>query len=340
MPLEFGVFDHLDTGDFPLGTLYANRLRLVEAYEVAGFYAYHLAEHHATTLGMAPSPGIFLSAVAQRTSRLRLGPMVYVLPLHDPLRLIEEICMLDQLSGGRLELGMGRGFSPFELAYFGVGHLESRGMYAEAREIILSGLAGKRLNFAGRYYHYIDVPMVLEPVQKPHPPLWYGLASGDGAAWAARDRINVVVNGAAHYVKPLLERYRNEHAKAHGDAALPMMALARHIYVAATEDAAHATGKVAYERWYRANAELWRAFGTEAFYFPSSYEEALKLGTLIVGTPDQVIARLESDLRAAGANYLMGRFTFGNMPLDRALENVSLFAREVVPALQALLTSG
>ena len=131
MPLEFGIFDHLDIGDFPIGELYANRLRMVEAYDEAGFYAYHLAEHHATTLGMAPSPGIFLSAVAQRTTRLRLGPMVYVLPLHEPLRLIEEICMLDQLSGGRLELGIGRGFSPFELAYFGVGHLEARPMFSK-----------------------------------------------------------------------------------------------------------------------------------------------------------------------------------------------------------------
>lgn len=336
MAIEFGIFDHLDIGDFPLGALYANRLRLVEAYDAAGFYAYHLAEHHATTLGMAPAPGIFLSAVAQRTKRLRFGPMVYVLPLYQPLRLIEEICMLDQLSGGRLELGIGRGFSPFELAYFGVGHLESRGMFAEAREIVLSGLANKRLNFAGRYYHFIDVPMVLEPVQKPHPPLWYGLASGEGAVWAAREHVNVVVNGAAGYVKPLLERYRAEYRQAHGEnAKLPMMALARHIYVAASEAAARETGKIAYERWYRANAELWRAFGTEAFYFPSSFEEAMRLGTLIVGSPTQVAARLESDLAAAGANYLMGRFVFGNLPLERALENIALFSGEVAPALRA-----
>src|SRR6202521_3614029 len=141
MKIEFGVFDHLDRGDFPPSELYSNRLRIVEAYDQLGYYAYHLAEHQATSLGLAPSPGIFLSSVAQRTQRLRLGPMVYVLPLHQPLRLIEEICMLDHLSGGRLELGFGRGSSPFELAYYGVSILESQQRYAEAREIILSGLA-------------------------------------------------------------------------------------------------------------------------------------------------------------------------------------------------------
>src|SRR5262245_39513520 len=115
MNFEFGVFDHLDRGGLPIGEVYANRLRLVEAYDRAGFYAYHLAEHHATSLSMAPAPGIFLSAVAQHTTRLRFGPMVYVLPLYDPLRLIEEIGMLDQLSGGRLEVGVGRGGSQFEM---------------------------------------------------------------------------------------------------------------------------------------------------------------------------------------------------------------------------------
>ena len=117
--MKFGVFDHLDRGDLPLKDFYRERLRLIEAYEQAGFYAYHLAEHHSTPLGMAPSPSVFLAAVAERTRRLRFGPLVYALPLHHPLRLIEEICMLDQMSGGRLEIGFGRGASPVETALYG-----------------------------------------------------------------------------------------------------------------------------------------------------------------------------------------------------------------------------
>ena len=107
--VAFGIFDHVDRGDEPLAALFAHRLQLAEAADAAGFRTYHVAEHHATRLGMAPSPGIFLAALAQRTRRLRFGPLVYLLPLYAPLRLIEEVCMLDQLSGGRFELGVGRG---------------------------------------------------------------------------------------------------------------------------------------------------------------------------------------------------------------------------------------
>jgi alkanesulfonate monooxygenase SsuD/methylene tetrahydromethanopterin reductase-like flavin-dependent oxidoreductase (luciferase family) len=119
MNLEFGVFDHLDRNDLPLRDLYEQRLKVIEAFDRSGFYAYHVAEHHFTPLGMAPSPSVFLSAVGQRTQRLRFGTFVYALPVHHPLRVFEEICMLDHLSGGRLEIGFGRGSVPFEISYYG-----------------------------------------------------------------------------------------------------------------------------------------------------------------------------------------------------------------------------
>ena len=110
--MEFGVFDHLDRQGGSLADYYESRLRIAEAYDRAGFYAYHLAEHHSTPLGLAPSPSVFLAGVAQRTRKLRFGPLVWAMPMHHPLRLIEEICMLDQMSGGRLEIGFGRGSVP------------------------------------------------------------------------------------------------------------------------------------------------------------------------------------------------------------------------------------
>src|SRR3712207_4984211 len=128
--MEFGVFDHLDRPGGPLGQFYNSRLALAELYDRLGFYAYHLAEHHATPLGMAPSPTVFLSAVAQRTTRLRFGPLVLPLPLYQPIRIIEEICMLDQLSGGRLEIGFGRGAQPLELKIFGEDPAQAQERYA------------------------------------------------------------------------------------------------------------------------------------------------------------------------------------------------------------------
>ena len=118
--MKFGLFDHVDRGAGTLHNFYEDRLRIAEKYDKAGFYAYHTAEHHATSLGMASSPNVYMSAVAQRTRRLKFGPLVYCLPQYHPIRLFEEICMLDQMSGGRLQVGVGRGISEIESSYFGI----------------------------------------------------------------------------------------------------------------------------------------------------------------------------------------------------------------------------
>lgn len=111
MGLQFGIFDHIEpVPGQALTQIYRERLHPLERYDAAGFYAYHLAEHHTPAVhSLAPSQNVFLAAASQRTRQLRLAPCIYVLPLHHPLRLIEEICMLDHLSDGRLEVGVGRG---------------------------------------------------------------------------------------------------------------------------------------------------------------------------------------------------------------------------------------
>ena len=115
--MQVGLFDHVEHGERPLSLLFDERLKFAEAADAAGIYCLHIAEHHATPLNMVPVPGVYLGALARATKRMRLGPLVYLLPLYSPLRLIEEICMLDHLSCGRFEVGVGRGVSPFELKY-------------------------------------------------------------------------------------------------------------------------------------------------------------------------------------------------------------------------------
>src|SRR3977135_4118454 len=121
MEVAFGIFDHLERRDVLLKQLYEERLQLLEVADRAGIFCYHLAEHHATPLGMAPSPNLFLTAVAMRTRRIHMGPLVYLLPLYHPMRLVEEICMLDQMSGGGPRVGGGGGDSPREIADLSTG---------------------------------------------------------------------------------------------------------------------------------------------------------------------------------------------------------------------------
>src|SRR6266446_3103111 len=123
--MKIGLFDHVEHGKRPLATLFDERLAFAQAADEAGIYCLHVAEHHATPLNMVPVPGVYLGAVARATKRMRLGPLVYLLPLYSPLRLIEEICILDHLSNGRLDFGVGRGIVPYEMAYFNLHHLET-----------------------------------------------------------------------------------------------------------------------------------------------------------------------------------------------------------------------
>ena len=167
--MKIGLFDHVERGDRPLATLFDERLTFVKAADEAGIYCLHVAEHHATPLNMVPVPGVYLGAVARATKRMRLGPLVYLLPLYSPLRLIEEICMLDHLSHGRLEVGVGRGVSPFELKYHKIEHDDSRDIFIDAFNCISAGLTADTLNYSGTHYQYENVPIALRPLQQPHP---------------------------------------------------------------------------------------------------------------------------------------------------------------------------
>ena len=130
-----------------------------------------------------------LAAAAQRTSRLRLGTLITILPLYHPMRVIEEAVTLDQLSGGRLDLGVGRGVSPAELAFHGVpGQEEAQGRFDEALAILRQGLTSDSVSFGGKYCKLADAPVISRPVQRLHPPLWYGtrtLARRTGAVGPA-----------------------------------------------------------------------------------------------------------------------------------------------------------
>ncbi len=336
--MKFGIFDHMDRGAVPLGEQYEMRLKLIEAYERSGFHAYHLAEHHATPLGMAPSPSVFLAAVAQRTRRLRFGPLVYTLPLYHPLRLAEEICMLDHLSGGRLELGIGRGVSPHEFAYYGADPNVSRDAYFEAFAILIKALTSRTLTFAGKFHTFRDTPIELEPVQRPHPPLWYGASDPASVPWAAQNRVNVVCNGPVEMVRGVVERYRAEWLAAGNKAAeLPLIAMTRHVVIADSDEHAMTIARRAYKRWYASFILLWDRHGTKPFRaaYPDNLDDAARMGFAVAGAPDKVRDVLAAQVGGAGVNYFLCRFAFGDLSLADTLRSVELFSTAVMPGLIA-----
>jgi alkanesulfonate monooxygenase SsuD/methylene tetrahydromethanopterin reductase-like flavin-dependent oxidoreductase (luciferase family) len=330
--MKFGIFDHLDRNNVPLHDFYEQRLTLVEAYDRGGFYSYHTAEHHATPLGLAASPSVFLAAVAQRTQSLRFGPLVYTLPLHHPLRVVEEICMLDQMSKGRFDLGVGRGISPIETAYYGVNPDHRQKMYLEALQILRQALTGKTLSFRGEFYDYTDVPMEIEPFQKPHPPFWAGVGTPDGAEAAGRNGFNLVANALTAQIRAMIDRYR----AASPPSAAPLLGLARFVIMGETDEEALTVARRAYPLWHRHFHHLFRLHGTSPAFGdrPPHFDQIKDGGRGIAGSPATVTRMIKSQMEEASTNYFVAQFAFGDLTLPEVLRTVDLFTREVMPALR------
>jgi alkanesulfonate monooxygenase SsuD/methylene tetrahydromethanopterin reductase-like flavin-dependent oxidoreductase (luciferase family) len=252
MGLQFGIFDHIEpVPGLSLTQIYGDRLRLLERYDTSGFYAYHLAEHHTPAVhSLAPSQNVFLAAASQRTQRLRLAPCIYVLPLHHPLRLIEEICMLDHLSDGRLEVGVGRG-GVLEAYFWGQDADVERNLmrFRETLSIITQGLSHDELTFKGEFYHFDALPMRLRPKQHPYPPMWYMR----NVETAAADGMNTVIVGSLDSFEANVIRYHQlwqEHRGVEGQTVqgtAPKIGLVNHIVLAETDAEAVAIAKPAWD---------------------------------------------------------------------------------------------
>jgi alkanesulfonate monooxygenase SsuD/methylene tetrahydromethanopterin reductase-like flavin-dependent oxidoreductase (luciferase family) len=336
--MDFGVFDHLDTTDGPLDRYYEERLQLVHAYERAGFHAYHVAEHHLSDLGMAPSPSVFLAAVAQRTKRLRFGPMVYAAPMYHPLRLLQEICMLDNLSGGRLDLGFGRGAAAAEIRFFDIDPAEAEAHFRKTVDYILTALKEGAVDATGEGGAKHRMRLTIPPLQKPHPPLWYGLHSPESAPRAAKQRMNVIGLDTVREQVPCFERFSAEWKALYPGEPLPKMGIGRFVYVGRTREEALAVSRRAYKRWHESFVYLSSRMGwSHRHSRPAEFDAIEADGRAITGTPEQVAEAISTQMAATHCNYFVGQFAFGNMTHDEALRSLQLFTSKVVPKLGARL---
>jgi len=332
--LKFGVFDHLDRGKRSISELYDQRLQLVEQYDRSGFHAYHLAEHHSTPLGMAPSPSVFLASVAQRTRTLRFGPLVYLLPLYHPIRLAEEIAMLDQLSHGRFEIGVGRGRSPIELTLYGTDFAQSQSIFDEALSVLRHAFTDERINFSGKHFNFRDVPVELQPLQQPYPPFWYGVGSPESADDIAEKGFHAVTLAKPAIAAEIARRFYAGSARA--GLAGRRMGICRFVVVGQTDHEAKALAHRAYPVWHEAFFELFRRFGQKPQQTWSGDFDVMEAdGLAVAGAPNTVARVLGDQLDTVGANYLVSQLVFGDMTPDESAGSVGLFASQVMPMLVA-----
>lgn len=345
--MKFGIFDHLERSpDRTLSTQFDERIAFVQAAEEAGAYCLHVAEHHSSPLNMVPAPGVYLGAVARATKNIRLGPLVYLLTLYTPLKLAEEVCMLDHLSNGRFELGVGRGVSPYELNFHNVDAKESREIFFDAYECLRAALSDDEFSYESKYFKYEDVPMPLRPLQAPYPPVWYGSSNETGSTWAGERGLHFASNGPVEKAKENVAFYKAAFAK-HGKAAHPKedfdggvaIGTLRHIVVAETDEAAVKIAKPAMEfhasslNWIRKRVGDTDFTARNNIHRDEDLESWRQKGMAIVGSPDTVAKALEAQAREIGINYLIAYLFFGTMTLRDALSSLELFQNEVMPRL-------
>ena len=247
--------------------------------------------------------------------------------------------MLDQMSGGRLDIGFGRGASQIELAMYGNDPAKAELMYVEGLELIMRGLTQKTLDFHGEFYSFNDVPMELEPLQKPHPPVWYGVHSPISAERAARQGLNIVSLDPADKTRTFTDRFRQvwddtEHKKNRE----PMIGLGRFIVVADNDKEAVDIARRAYPKWHRSFNYLFHLRGGKGpvHQRPADLETLVKIGQGIAGNSETVTEFLKAQMTESGANYVVGQFAFGDLSLAETLRSLELFTRRVMPELRNL----
>jgi alkanesulfonate monooxygenase SsuD/methylene tetrahydromethanopterin reductase-like flavin-dependent oxidoreductase (luciferase family) len=342
--MKFGIFDYIDRRDEPIARTFDERMALLRAAEDAGFYGYHLTEHHASPLSLAPSPTVFLAAAARETRRLRLGTLLYLLPLYHPVRLIEELCMLDHLSGGRLDIGVGTGVSPFEFKALGADFAEARAAFEENFEILYKGLTQARLDHRGKQHRIDGLKMVMRPLQQPLPPLWYGLRSDYGHDLAARYGMNVVTLGGDERIAASIARFRDAWA-ANADARRdigtgarePLIGAMRAVFVADTDAEARRFAEPAHEQWFESLCWLWKENGSfPPILLSPDFTAATQSGALVAGSPATVRNTLLAQAKTIRFNYLVLHLAFGSLGHAREMRSLALFRDEVMPALAAI----
>jgi alkanesulfonate monooxygenase SsuD/methylene tetrahydromethanopterin reductase-like flavin-dependent oxidoreductase (luciferase family) len=334
--MRFGMFDQMEKTAASPGQMYRERLRLLELADEAGFWCYFKSEHHLTSLDMSPSTSTWLAAVAARTINLRVGALVYLLPFHHPLRLLEEITTLDHLSDGRLEVGVGRGISPPEHQLWGMDPDQARARSEETLAVLLAAMTDDALTFEGEFWHFEDVPIEQQPLQKPYPPLWYP----GNVEFAGRRGFHTIIGGPAERLTGAVDKF-TELASVHGSdggrvnpGSTQAVGASVRIILGEDENRTRERGRIAWKHFDANITKLWRRFGiSELPGNPTAdgdFDRALATCTAFAGTPVMLIEFI-SERSELGIDPLVLGFEWGDLDASEVRRSMDLFIENVMP---------
>jgi len=330
--MKFGIFSSAQANSQALGPESGQGFRdyldfNVEA-EALGFQSSFLVEHHFTGWNQVSATLMLLMALAMRTKTLRLGSAVMVLPWHNPVLLAEQAATLDLISGGRFDLGIGKGYRHSEFRGFQIAPEEAEARFDEAVEVMTRAFTSReRFSHRGRFWHFEDIVVEPPPAQQPHPPFWVAAGSAHSIRRAAARGFNLILDqyASAAQIAERIGIYRAER-QARGLAFDPMqIAVARQLYVA-KDDADKQAALVRQAAYTKRTVDMSRKPDGKSGSHVLAY--AGKAGgteeNALFGTPDEICAMLE-EVRGAGAAYVL-------LTISGGREQLRAFARGIMPA--------
>ena len=335
---------------YPHQAIHERTTREILEAEELGFDSVWIAEHHfSNKYGILPDPFSYLSYLAAKTTKIQLGAAVMVVPLHHPMRIVENAAFVDILSNGRFQLGLGSGYRPYEFEGLGISYEERREIQAEAIPLILDGFHKKRVNADGKYFR-IEMDDIYEvfpqPVQKPHPPFYMGAGTDGSIRMAARNGFGLMQSSlpSAATIGEHIAVYREHMAEApaplNANPAFGEVDVVRMTYVAPTDARAREESEAGITHHMKTflSGAVGRYLGDvteKADESQFAYEHLVK-DTILHGSPDTVLRKIEA-FRDVGTTSLMIHYPpyYG---VERTLDMLRLFAAEVLPELQRMET--
>jgi luciferase family oxidoreductase group 1 len=339
--MNFGTFLLMQSPSArPSQEVYGRALEMAQAAESLGFHNVWLAEHHFSTYGYLSRPVQLATYIAAKTTRLRVGTAVIVVPLHHPLIVAEEIATLDLLAGGRVDVGLGRGYQHYEFERFGLELESSRARWEEALDVILRALAGGPFTYEGKFFTIPETTIFPQPRQRPRPPIWITAQSPDSVEGAVRRGFNVLTGGFGVPIERMAEfRKLFDRMVAEVEPPQPLnVGVQRAVYVTDSEADARAAAEEA--RWnMRVTLSLRNHYERvergHAVPVPAPKEpdvDDLLDRFLVIGTPDTVIRQITRVREQVGITHFNCSFWFGDLSQARVLRSMERFARDVMPA--------
>jgi alkanesulfonate monooxygenase SsuD/methylene tetrahydromethanopterin reductase-like flavin-dependent oxidoreductase (luciferase family) len=337
--MDFGIFVPFHRIDEAVSTqeLYEQALEQVRLADEAGFRIAWFPEHHLVQYYSCPSPLMFCVQAAAATRRIRVGPAILVIPYYNPLRLAGEIGMADVLTGGRMEVGVGRGAFEYEFDRFGIDETIGAARLREGMEVVQGLLTQDDFAYRGTTLSFGPATAVPKPLQRPHPPIWVAARNPDTIKWALQQGYNLLstpwrepfarVEKLYNQVQDLIREVQ--------PVRRPRFAVSRMTFVGETEgEALEAMGDIQvshriFTRLFR-NQALVKGGFTTAEPVEDEYSREQFLANLVAGSPETCIEKLRQ-YEALGVDHFIVYGAFGT-DHARTMKSLRLFAERVMPA--------